>query len=55
MQPGFSNMQPTPGYKGNEPAHGDPLSGDTTPLAARRSVIKRLIALLSRGRSHPKA
>jgi hypothetical protein len=54
MQPGMSNMQPTPGYKGNEPAHGDPLPGDATPLAGRVPLVRRLIAMVSRSHSRPK-
>lgn len=53
MQPGMSNMQPTPGYKGNEPAHGDPLPGDAKAMAGRPQLVRRLIALLSRRHSKP--
>lgn len=55
MQPGFSNLQPTPGYKGDDPGTHDPLIGDTASVGRPRILIKRVLALLNRRSRRPKA
>jgi hypothetical protein len=54
MQPGFSNMQPTPGWKGNPPGQGDLLPGETKPLGRRPSAFRRLLSRFGGGTAKPK-
>lgn len=51
MQPGLSDMQPTPGWKGDAPGSHDPFPGQRPRLKAPHQIVKRWLKRRRRRRT----